>query len=243
MDNIDKTNMDTEAAERLEEVKVILRERRERTEAAARLEKVKEILKERTEAAARKAEAKEAEATEAAREATEAAREAREAEAAIINSPILTAKEKDLQRLIIDAKEAEATRQAFKDARVAEEKIRFDEDKARAAQYNKDEEDKLKARRDDIEREMRANFNAADKKAEQGLQDYSDELRKQQIDRSISSTNIGGNKKSKSDYTVKQLKTIALIYNVKTTKNLNGKDVNLKKEGLLAKLKRSKIIL
>lgn len=90
---------------------------------------------------------------------------------------------------------------------------------------------------------MRANFNAADKKAEQGLQDYSDELRKQQIDRSISSTNIGGNKKSKSDYTVKQLKTIALIYNVKTTKNLNGKDVNLKKEGLLAKLKRSKIIL
>ena len=130
MDNIDKTNMDTEAAERLEEVKVILRERRERTEAAARLEKVKEILKERTEAAARKAEAREAteaEATEAeAREATEAeateaAREAEEA-AAIINSPILTAKEKVLQRLIIDAKEAEATRQAFKDARVAEEK-------------------------------------------------------------------------------------------------------------------------
>ena len=90
---------------------------------------------------------------------------------------------------------------------------------------------------------MRAKFNAADKEAEQRLQDYSDELRKQQIDRSIGSTNIGGNKKIKSDYTVKQLKTIALIYNVKTTKNLNGKDVNLKKEGLLAKLKRSKIIL
>ena len=244
MDNIDKNNMDAEAAERLEEVKVILRERRERTEAAARLEKVKEILKERTEAAARKAEAREAEATEAAREAeaTEAAREAEEA-AAIIERPILTAKEKVLQKLIIDAELAKANQQAFKDARVAEDKRRFDEDIARAAQYKKDEEDELKARRDDIEREMRAKFNAADKETEQRLNDYSDELRKQQIDRSIGSTNIGGNKKIKSDYTVKQLKTIALIYNVKTTKNLNGKDVNLKKEGLLAKLKRRKIIL
>lgn len=233
MDNINKTNMDAEAEERLEEVKEILRERRERTEAAARLEKVKELLKERTEAAARKAEATEAAAREA--EAEEAA--------AIINSPILTAKEKVLQKLIIDAELAKANQQAFKDARVAEDKRRFDEDIARADQYNKDKDDELNARTDDIEREMRAKFNAADKEAEQRLQDYSDKLRKQQIYRSTGLTNIGGNKKIKSDYTVKQLKTIALIYNVKTTKKLNGKDVNLKKEGLLAKLKRWKIIL
>lgn len=55
----------------------------------------------------------------------------------------------------------------------------------------------------------------------------------------------GGNKKTKGTdkYTVKQLKTMAFVYNVKTTKKSNGKIVNLKSVELLAKLKRSKIIL
>ena len=58
-------------------------------------------------------------------------------------------------------------------------------------------------------------------------------------------TSTGGNKKTKGTdkYTVKQLKTMAFVYNVKTTKKSNGKIVNLKSEELLAKLKRSKIIL
>lgn len=55
----------------------------------------------------------------------------------------------------------------------------------------------------------------------------------------------GGNKKTKGSdkYTVKQLKTMAFVYNVKTTKKSNGKIVNLKSDELLAKLKKSKIIL
>jgi hypothetical protein len=54
----------------------------------------------------------------------------------------------------------------------------------------------------------------------------------------------GGNKKTKEadKYTVKQLKTLAFVYNIKTTKKSNGKIVNLKKDGLFAKLKRNKII-
>jgi hypothetical protein len=46
----------------------------------------------------------------------------------------------------------------------------------------------------------------------------------------------------KNQYTVKQLKSIALIHNIKTTKKLNGKIVNLKKDGLIAKLKKNKVI-
>ena len=55
----------------------------------------------------------------------------------------------------------------------------------------------------------------------------------------------GGNKKTKESdkYTVKQLKTLAFVYNVKSTKKSNGKIVNLKSDELLTKLKKSKIIL
>jgi hypothetical protein len=55
----------------------------------------------------------------------------------------------------------------------------------------------------------------------------------------------GGNKKTKKSdkYTVKQLKTMAFVYNVKSTKKSNGKIVNLKSDELLTKLKKSKIIL
>jgi len=55
----------------------------------------------------------------------------------------------------------------------------------------------------------------------------------------------GGNKKTKKSdkYTVKQLKTMAFVYNVNTTKKSNGKIVNLKSNELLTKLKKSKIIL
>uniref|UniRef100_A0A6C0LL05 Uncharacterized protein n=1 Tax=viral metagenome TaxID=1070528 RepID=A0A6C0LL05_9ZZZZ len=55
------------------------------------------------------------------------------------------------------------------------------------------------------------------------------------------STSSGGNKK-KDTYTVKELKTIASRNNIKTTKKLNGKTVPLNKKGLVAKLKRNKII-
>jgi len=56
---------------------------------------------------------------------------------------------------------------------------------------------------------------------------------------------IGGNKKTKESdkYTVKQLKTMAFVYNVNTTKKSNGKIVNLKSDELLTKLKKSKILL
>jgi hypothetical protein len=55
----------------------------------------------------------------------------------------------------------------------------------------------------------------------------------------------GGNKKTKKSdkYTVKQLKTMAFVYNVNTTKKSNGKIVNLKSDEILTKLKKSKIIL
>jgi hypothetical protein len=55
------------------------------------------------------------------------------------------------------------------------------------------------------------------------------------------STSSGGNKK-KDTYTVKELKTIASRNNIKTTKKLNGKTVPLNKKGLVAKLKRNKMI-
>lgn len=49
----------------------------------------------------------------------------------------------------------------------------------------------------------------------------------------------GGYKKK---YTVKELKRIASRNNIKTTKKLDGKTVNLNKKGLMAKLKRKKLI-
>ena len=52
-------------------------------------------------------------------------------------------------------------------------------------------------------------------------------------------TATGGYKKK---YTVKELKSIASRNNIKTTKKLDGKTVNLNKKGLMAKLKRKKLI-
>lgn len=52
----------------------------------------------------------------------------------------------------------------------------------------------------------------------------------------------GGNKKVKDKYTVKELKAIASRNNIKITKKLNGKTVPLNKKGLVAKLKRNKVI-
>lgn len=56
----------------------------------------------------------------------------------------------------------------------------------------------------------------------------------------------GGYKKGKANakdkYTVKELKTIASRNNIKTTKKLDGKTVPLNKKGLMAKLKRNKVI-
>lgn len=54
-----------------------------------------------------------------------------------------------------------------------------------------------------------------------------------------SATATGGYKKK---YTVKDLKAIASRNNIKTTKKLDGKTVNLNKKGLMAKLKRKKLI-
>lgn len=57
---------------------------------------------------------------------------------------------------------------------------------------------------------------------------------------------FGGYKKGKANakdkYTVKELKAIASRNNIKTTKKLDGKTVNLNKKGLMAKLKRKKLI-
>lgn len=52
----------------------------------------------------------------------------------------------------------------------------------------------------------------------------------------------GGNANAKDKYTVKELKTIAYRNNIKTTKKLDGKTVPLNKKGLMAKLKRNKVI-
>lgn len=52
-------------------------------------------------------------------------------------------------------------------------------------------------------------------------------------------TATGGYKKK---YTVKELKRIASRNNIKTTKKLDGKTINLNKKGLMAKLKRKKLI-
>jgi septal ring factor EnvC (AmiA/AmiB activator) len=60
--------------------------------------------------------------------------------------------------------------------------------------------------------------------------------------KATASTSNGGNKKKDTTYTVKELKTIASRNNIKTTKKLNGKTVPLNKKGLVAKLKRNKVI-
>ena len=54
-----------------------------------------------------------------------------------------------------------------------------------------------------------------------------------------SASATGGYKKK---YTVKELKRIASRNNIKTTKKLDGKTINLNKKGLMAKLKRKKLI-
>jgi hypothetical protein len=68
---------------------------------------------------------------------------------------------------------------------------------------------------------------------------------KEIIEENGENTSEGGNKKTKKSdkYTVKQLKTMAFVYNVNTTKKSNGKIVNLKSDEILTKLKKSKIIL
>ena len=76
---------------------------------------------------------------------------------------------------------------------------------------------------------------------------YESQKRNAETEKSIAelkakaSTSNGGNKK-KDTYTVKELKTIASRNNIKTTKKLNGKTVPLNKKGLVAKLKRNKVI-
>jgi hypothetical protein len=61
----------------------------------------------------------------------------------------------------------------------------------------------------------------------------------QAIAASSAATATGGYKKN---YTVKELKSIATRNNIKTTKKLDGKTVNLNKKGLMTKLKRKKMI-
>ena len=61
-------------------------------------------------------------------------------------------------------------------------------------------------------------------------------------ERTEANASSGGYKKVKDKYTVKELKTIASRNNIKTTKKLDGKTVPLNKKGLVAKLKRNKVI-
>jgi hypothetical protein len=63
--------------------------------------------------------------------------------------------------------------------------------------------------------------------------------KEQAIAASSAATATGGYKKN---YTVKELKSIATRNNIKTTKKLDGKTVNLNKKGLMTKLKRKKMI-
>lgn len=58
-------------------------------------------------------------------------------------------------------------------------------------------------------------------------------------ERKRSRTDFGGYKKK---YTVKELNEIASRNHIKITKKLDGKTVNLNKKGLMAKLKRKKLI-
>uniref|UniRef100_A0A6C0LLN5 Uncharacterized protein n=1 Tax=viral metagenome TaxID=1070528 RepID=A0A6C0LLN5_9ZZZZ len=54
--------------------------------------------------------------------------------------------------------------------------------------------------------------------------------------------NTTGGKKAVVKYTVKQLQAIASKNNIKITKKVDGKTVRLNKQGLIAKLKRYKLI-
>ena len=54
--------------------------------------------------------------------------------------------------------------------------------------------------------------------------------------------NMNGGKKAVVKYTVKQLQAIASKNNIKITKKVDGKTVRLNKQGLIAKLKRYKLI-
>jgi hypothetical protein len=54
--------------------------------------------------------------------------------------------------------------------------------------------------------------------------------------------NTSGGKKAVVKYTVKQLQAIASKNNIKITKKVDGKTVRLNKQGLIAKLKRYKLI-
>ena len=51
-----------------------------------------------------------------------------------------------------------------------------------------------------------------------------------------------GGKKAVVKYTVKELQAIAIENNIKITKKLEGKTVRLNKQGMIAKLKRYKLI-
>lgn len=66
------------------------------------------------------------------------------------------------------------------------------------------------------------------------------EAKANQIERKRGIRDYGGYNKDK--YTVKELKEIASRNNIKITKKLDGKTVNLNKKGLMAKLKRKKLI-
>jgi hypothetical protein len=55
-------------------------------------------------------------------------------------------------------------------------------------------------------------------------------------------TKSSGGKKAVVKYTVKQLQAIASKNNIKITKKVDGKTVRLNKQGLIAKLKRYKLI-
>jgi hypothetical protein len=54
--------------------------------------------------------------------------------------------------------------------------------------------------------------------------------------------NMNGGKKAVVKYTVKQLQAIASKNNIKITKKVDGKTVRLNKQGLIAKLKRYKVL-
>lgn len=59
---------------------------------------------------------------------------------------------------------------------------------------------------------------------------------------SIKETSATGGKKSVVKQTVKELQAIAVENNIKITKKVEGKTVRLNKKGLIAKLKRYKLI-
>ena len=58
----------------------------------------------------------------------------------------------------------------------------------------------------------------------------------------VKNTNSTGGKKTVVKHTVKQLQAIASKNNIKITKKVDGKTVRLNKQGLIAKLKRYKLI-